>query len=262
MEDVDTAVKMSFGRRLPVTGSAGDSGPGWGGHVPRRLQVPHEGPVLREEAVSSAGGGCESGVARGQMRERTVRTPAGGLAPAGGGPGAGADRISQARPDEGGQMSGPLEGVKVVELSTWAAVPCAGQLMGDWGADVIKIEHPEGGDPTRGWAGPGWLPPSSPAGVGWIADNRSKRSIALDLSKEAGQRSSPQAGQGSRRLCLQPAGRLPGENRHGLRDAGRGQSQIDICPLDWIRQKGPDAGETGIRPFRLLGQLRHNVPHR
>ena len=83
-------------------------------------------------------------------------------------------------------MTGPLEGVKVVELSTWAAVPCAGQLMGDWGADVIKIEHPEGGDPTRGWAGPGWLPPSSPAGVGWIADNRSKRSIALDLSKEAG----------------------------------------------------------------------------
>jgi len=81
---------------------------------------------------------------------------------------------------------GPLEGVKVVELSTWAVVPCACEIMGDWGADVIKIEHPDGGDPTRGWSGPGWLPPSSPIGVGWIADNRSKRSIALDLSKEDG----------------------------------------------------------------------------
>ena len=81
---------------------------------------------------------------------------------------------------------GPLEGIKVVELSTWAVVPCACEILGDWGADVIKIEHPAGGDPTRGWAGPGWLPPSAPVGVGWIADNRSKRSISLDLSKEDG----------------------------------------------------------------------------
>jgi len=56
---------------------------------------------------------------------------------------------------------GPLEGIKVIELATWAVVPCACEIMGDWGADVIKIEHPSGGDPTRGWAGPGWLPPSS-----------------------------------------------------------------------------------------------------
>lgn len=81
---------------------------------------------------------------------------------------------------------GLLEGVKVVELATWAVVPCACEILGDWGANVIKIEHPAGGDPTRGWAGPGWLPPSSPLGVGWLADNRSKRSIALDLSKDLG----------------------------------------------------------------------------
>jgi len=81
---------------------------------------------------------------------------------------------------------GPLEGIKVIELATWAVVPCACEIMGDWGADVIKIEHPSDGDPTRGWAGPGWLPPSSPVGIGWIADNRSKRSISLDVSKELG----------------------------------------------------------------------------
>ena len=81
---------------------------------------------------------------------------------------------------------GALDGVKVVELGTWAVVPCTCEILGDWGADVIKIEHPAGGDPTRGWAGPGWLPPSSPVGVGWIADNRSKRTICLDLTKEHG----------------------------------------------------------------------------
>ncbi|HEX77392.1 MAG TPA: CoA transferase [Dehalococcoidia bacterium] len=82
-------------------------------------------------------------------------------------------------------MRGPLEGVKVVDLTTWAAAPAACQLLGDWGADVVKIEHPAGGDPARGWSGPGWLPPC-PLFPGWEADNRNKRSIALDLYKEKG----------------------------------------------------------------------------
>jgi len=83
-------------------------------------------------------------------------------------------------------MSGPLEGIRVIDLSTWAAGPATCEILGDWGADVIKIEHPAGGDPSRGWAGTAWMPPSSPSNVGWIADNRSKRSITLDLSREEG----------------------------------------------------------------------------
>ena len=85
-------------------------------------------------------------------------------------------------------MAGPLEGIKVIDLSTWAVGPCTCEVMGDWGADVIKIEHPEGGDPTRNWAGLAWMPPGCPSNVGWIADNRSKKSITLDLSKEDGQK--------------------------------------------------------------------------
>ena len=83
---------------------------------------------------------------------------------------------------------GALDGVKVIELGSWAVVPCTCEVLGDWGADVIKIEHPAGGDPTRGWEGPGWLPHASPIGVGWIADNRSKRTICLDLTKEHGEK--------------------------------------------------------------------------
>ncbi len=85
-------------------------------------------------------------------------------------------------------MAGPLEGIKVVDFSTWAVGPATCEVLGDWGADVIKIEHPEGGDPTRGWRGIAWMPSGSPSNVGWLADNRSKKSITLDLSKDEGKK--------------------------------------------------------------------------
>ncbi len=43
-----------------------------------------------------------------------------------------------------------LKGVRVVEVSSWLFVPAAGAVLADWGADVIKIEHPITGDPIRG----------------------------------------------------------------------------------------------------------------
>ena len=46
-------------------------------------------------------------------------------------------------------------GVRVVELAQWVFVPVAGALMADWGAEVIKVEHPQGGDGYRGLVLPG-----------------------------------------------------------------------------------------------------------
>ncbi len=54
-------------------------------------------------------------------------------------------------------MGGPLEGVKVVEMGVWVAGPSAGAVLGDWGAEVLKIEPPEG-DPYRELVDP---PPAS-----------------------------------------------------------------------------------------------------
>ncbi len=81
--------------------------------------------------------------------------------------------------------SGPLVGVRVVELGVWVAGPGAGGILADWGADVIKIEPPSG-DPARtfGRMLGGDLPTNPP----FELDNRSKRSVVLDLGTPEGRR--------------------------------------------------------------------------
>jgi len=81
-------------------------------------------------------------------------------------------------------MPGPLEGIRVVEMGFWVAAPSTSLILCDWGADVIKIEPPNG-DPLRGWVASmtGWtIPSNSP----FELDNRGKRSIALNLETEEG----------------------------------------------------------------------------
>lgn len=84
-------------------------------------------------------------------------------------------------------MSKPLEGVRVVELARVLAGPWAGQLLSDLGADVIKIENPDGGDETRHWGPPFIKGPNGEdlSAAYFHSTNRGKRSAALDL-KNAG----------------------------------------------------------------------------
>lgn len=76
-------------------------------------------------------------------------------------------------------MSGPLAGIKVVEMGVWVAGPSCTAILADWGADVIKIEPPEG-DPFRGLGAAFGAVMNPP----FELDNRGKRSIALDLEVE------------------------------------------------------------------------------
>jgi formyl-CoA transferase len=76
----------------------------------------------------------------------------------------------------------PLSGVRVVEMGQLIAGPFAGKTLGDFGADVIKIEPPERGDPLRGWR---LLKDGT--SVWWQVSSRNKRSIALDLRRPEGQ---------------------------------------------------------------------------
>ena len=78
--------------------------------------------------------------------------------------------------------SGPLSDLKVVEMGTLIAGPFCGQILGDFGADVVKIEDPKSGDPMRQWGR------SLPKGLSpwWPVIGRNKRSLALDLRTPEG----------------------------------------------------------------------------
>jgi crotonobetainyl-CoA:carnitine CoA-transferase CaiB-like acyl-CoA transferase len=80
----------------------------------------------------------------------------------------------------------PLAGVKIVEVAMWAFVPAAGGILSDMGAEVLKIEPPDG-DPLRGLV-TGGSEPGADQGftLSWENYNRGKRSITLDLRQEAG----------------------------------------------------------------------------
>lgn len=84
-------------------------------------------------------------------------------------------------------MSGPLEGILVVDLSRALAGPHAAMMLGDLGARVIKVESPDGGDDTRSW-GPPFLRGSDGAlhSTYFLSCNRNKESIAADLKSEQG----------------------------------------------------------------------------
>ena len=78
-----------------------------------------------------------------------------------------------------------FEGVRVLEVAHWVFVPATGTLLADLGADVIKVEHPETGDPSRGLVTQG-LGSASKVNLGWEQNNRGKRSIGIDLKKPEG----------------------------------------------------------------------------
>ncbi|MBM4433272.1 MAG: CoA transferase, partial [Chloroflexi bacterium] len=82
---------------------------------------------------------------------------------------------------------GPLGGIKVVELAQWIAAPAAAAILSDWGAEVIKIEEPAGGDALRGYAETRSDYPKTRINAPFELDNRNKKSIAIDLRHKLGQ---------------------------------------------------------------------------
>src|SRR3954453_951865 len=93
---------------------------------------------------------------------------------------------------------GPLAGVRVVDASRVLAGPYLAMLLGDLGAEVVKIEKPDGGDQSRGWGPPFVGAPGSLGSLGvpgspgervsayFVSANRNKRSLALNLKREQG----------------------------------------------------------------------------
>jgi formyl-CoA transferase len=89
--------------------------------------------------------------------------------------------LPESNPEREETMQGPLTGIEVIEIGQALAGPLAGAIMADMGADVIKIEKPDGGDDARGW-GPPFIEDAS---IMFHITNRNKRSVTLDMKDAA-----------------------------------------------------------------------------
>jgi len=138
---------------------------------------------------------------------------------------------------------GPLAGLKVLEFGQIAAGPFAGSLLADLGADVVKVERPDGGDDMRRW------PPivAGASGEGYSENfasvNRNKRSIAVDL-KEAAQLAR------LKRLCNRVdvivenfRGGVLERLGLGHRELTQSNARLVYCSINGYGQSGPYAGK-------------------
>jgi len=78
----------------------------------------------------------------------------------------------------------PLSGILVLDVSTFIAAPYAAGILGEFGAEVIKVERPDGGDPMRQFGTPTERSDSS---LAWLSEGRNKKSVTLDLKRPQGQ---------------------------------------------------------------------------
>ena len=139
-------------------------------------------------------------------------------------------------------MAGPLEGIRVVDLTRILAGPYCTMTLGDMGAEVIKIEHPAGGDDTRGW-GPPFL---NGVSTYFISVNRNKKSMTLNLKDERGK--------GLLRDLIRRSDVLVENFRPGTLDAlGFSWAEIHrlhpgmiFASLSGFGQTGPRRGEPGF----------------
>lgn len=80
-----------------------------------------------------------------------------------------------------------MKGVRILEVAQFTFVPVAGAILADWGADVIKVEHPVRGDTQRGFINLAKVPVNPERNIMTAHPNRGKRSVGIDISKPEGQ---------------------------------------------------------------------------
>lgn len=158
-------------------------------------------------------------------------------------------------PSDEAAPSGPLAGVRVLELGNFIAGPFAGQLLGDYGAEVIKVEAPRDGDPMRRWG-----VTKDGGSLWWPAIARNKRSVAVDLHVPAGR-------DVVRRLAVNcdlvvenfSPGRLA---EWGLDFAtlSRENPALVLVHVSGFGQSGPRAAEAGFGSIgEAVGGIRHTT---
>ena len=148
--------------------------------------------------------------------------------------------MSEPMEQPGPAPQGPLSGLKVLDLSRVLAGPWCTQILGDLGADVIKVEQPGQGDDTRRW-GPPFLPDGSGDAAYYLCANRNKQSVAINIAN-------PEGAALVRRLAA--AADIVVEN---FRAGGLAKYGLDYESLKLIR---PDVIYCSITGFGQTGPLR------
>ncbi len=145
-------------------------------------------------------------------------------------------------------MSGPLHGVRVLDLSRILAGPWATQVLADFGAEVLKIERPGSGDDTRGW-GPPYLEDADGRATGesayYLCANRGKRSLAIDFTLPTGQALIRRLAE--RSDVLVENYKVGGLAKYGLDFDSLRQvnPKLVYCPITGYGQDGPYARRPG-----------------
>ncbi|MEQ1495524.1 MAG: CoA transferase, partial [Novosphingobium sp.] len=140
--------------------------------------------------------------------------------------------------------TGPLAGITVLDLSRVLAGPWCTQMLGDLGAEVIKIEQPGEGDDTRKW-GPPFLPDGSGDSGYYLCANRNKRSVAIDIARPEGQDLIRQLA--AQADVLVENFRVGGLAKYGLDYPALRAIKPDLiyCSITGFGQTGPDKDKGG-----------------
>ncbi|MBS0377830.1 MAG: CoA transferase [Proteobacteria bacterium] len=143
---------------------------------------------------------------------------------------------------------GPLNGIRVLDLTRVLAGPWATQLLADYGADVVKVEAPGQGDDTRQW-GPPWLTDTQGQATSdsayYLSANRGKRSVTLDLAHPGGAALARDLARDSDVLIENF--KVGGLKRYGLSydDLAPVNPRLVYCSITGFGQDGPDAARPG-----------------
>lgn len=138
----------------------------------------------------------------------------------------------------------PLEGVRILEIGRWVALPAAGALLGEWGAEIIKIEDILGGDPTR--AAFSSILPGRQMLYMWDLDNRNKKSIAIDLKQEKGREIVHKLVERSDILMCNFQPRVLRDLKIDYKTVSKINPQIVYVYLSAYGVRGPDSDKSGF----------------
>ena len=158
---------------------------------------------------------------------------------------------------------GPLDGIRIVDLTSMLSGPWATMILADQGADVIKVEEPRQGDHTRSYGNR-----RNGFSASFLNLNRNKRSVAIDLKTAQGRRAGEAAGRRRRRAGAELPARRGRAARHRRGGDPRGGAGDRLRLDQRLRREGAVREEAGLRsdragllrPHHGAGRLRRAAP--